>query len=130
MKLKLIALAGLLWLVATECLALGRLFYSPAQRALLDRPPVNIREPEKTAARHSSRVYTSRLDGIVRGQGQAWIWFDGELKKSGSPPLTPIPVDETQITLHWHGRRLILKPGQKLTADENGRITIQEAFGR
>ncbi len=122
-------LTGLLWLAASECQALGKLFFSPAQRALLDRPPVMAKMPKKTATRQSSRTFATRLDGIVRGSSRTWIWFDGKLKKSGSPPLTPIPVDENQVTLYWSGRRLKLKPGQKLTAGKNGTVKIKEAFG-
>ncbi|HHJ40144.1 MAG TPA: hypothetical protein ENJ86_11925 [Methylothermaceae bacterium] len=122
-------LTGLLWLAASECQALGKLFFSPTQRALLDRPPAMAKMPKKTATRQSSRSLATRLDGIVRGSSRTWIWFDGKLKKSGAPPLTPIPVDENQVTLYWRGRRLKLRPGQKLTAGKNGTVRIKEAFG-
>ena len=107
--LAVVAMAG-----AAQAQELGRLFFTPEQRASLDARR-RARLPEKPAAAAASPV--TRLDGFVkRSGGPSTVWVDGEALPASGPddarilerreaPSVAMPVGE--------GRgRVILKPGQ------------------
>ena len=78
-------------LVAAACVAspasaqeLGRLFFTPEQRAALDQRRA-ARLPDKPALAQESP--TTRVDGFVaRSSGRSTVWVDGEPLPDGAQP--------------------------------------------
>ncbi|MDP2751017.1 MAG: hypothetical protein Q8O31_00185 [Rhodocyclaceae bacterium] len=100
-----------LWLMGLSCnlLAepaperLGRLFFTPEERATIDRPPV-----EKHPSRKRSKKAV-HFDGLVvrsSGHHTAWIngtpWYDGELPEGMMIDLPP--ENPGQATLNVEGK--------------------------
>ena len=96
---------------------LGRLFYSPEQRAALDARRA-ARLPDKPAAATESP--TTRVDGYVRrSSGKSTVWVDGEPLPEGLQ-LEGLRVrrgnDPTKVTVSVgeDGRRVELRVGETL----------------
>lgn len=96
---------------------LGRLFFTPEQRAALDARRA-ARLPDKPAAVAESA--TTRVDGYVkRSSGKSTVWVDGEalpeglqleglrVQRGGDPTRVTISVGED-------GRRIVLRVGETL----------------
>ena len=119
-------IAVLLTLPARPGLAqeLGRLFFTPEQRAELDARR-RARVPDRpTAAVVASP--TTKLDGYVkRSTGPSTVWVNGEPLPAGPGeparigPKVSIPVGEG-------GRRAALKPGEEL---DRGTGEIRDVIG-
>ena len=96
---------------------LGRLFFTPQQRAELDSRR-RARVPDKPAAVVASP--TTRLDGYVkRSGGPSTVWVNGEPLPEGrgqSPRIGTGRRDEGRVavTVGDSGARIGLKPGEVL----------------
>ena len=96
---------------------LGRLFFTPEQRAALDARRA-ARLPDKPAAVAESP--TTRVDGYVkRSSGKSTVWVDGEAMPDGLQ-LEGLRVqrgnDPTRVTvtIGEDGRRIVLRVGETL----------------
>jgi hypothetical protein len=96
---------------------LGRLFFTPEQRAALDSRRA-ARLPDKPAAVAESP--TTRVDGYVkRSSGKSTVWVDGEALPEGLQ-LEGLRVqrgnDPTRVTVTVgeDGRRIVLRVGETL----------------
>ena len=96
---------------------LGRLFFTPEQRAALDARRA-ARLPDKPAAAAESP--TTRVDGYVkRSSGKSTVWVDGEAMPDGLQ-LEGLRVqrgnDPTRVTvtIGEDGRRIVLRVGETL----------------
>lgn len=103
---------------------LGRLFFTPAERAALDARR-KARVPDKPAAAVVASP-TTKLDGYVkRSGGPSTVWVNGEpLPEGGGDgprigPRVSIPVGEG-------GRRAALKPGEVL---DRGTGEVRDVIG-
>jgi hypothetical protein len=107
-------LLAILLLNATACLAqeVGRLFFTPEQRAALDARR-RARVPDKPAAVVVASP-TTRLDGFVkRSGGPSTVWVNGEPLTEGAgdaPRIGP----RISISVGEGGRRAALRPGEVL----------------
>jgi hypothetical protein len=130
MKRALLAFIGLaLGAAADPCAGqqLGRLFFTPEQRATLDERR-KARVPDKPAAAVVASP-TTRLDGYVqRSGGRSTFWVQGESLPEdtpGSPRIDParntvsVPVSEA-------GARVRLKPGEVL---DRGTGQVHDVIG-
>ncbi len=85
-------LAGLLGAMATTgagAQELGRLFFTPEQRAALDAQR-RARVPDKPAATPQAESPVTRVDGAVRrAGGKSTVWVDGEAIPEGAQPGGP-----------------------------------------
>ena len=101
----------------TAAQELGRLFFTPEQRAALDARRA-ARLPDKPAAAAESP--TTRVDGYVkRSSGKSTVWVDGEampdglqieglrVQRGGDPTRVTVTVGEG-------GRRVVLRVGETL----------------
>lgn len=73
---------------ATAQAPLGRLFFTPEERAALDAGRPLHDEPEK-----QTEITPQRLDGIVRrsdGRGTVWINGEAERRRLGSADRAPV----------------------------------------
>ena len=109
--------AALLVLVAQSALAqeLGRLFFTPEQRAALDARR-KARVPDKPAAPMVVSP-TTRLDGYVkRSDGRSTVWMNGEPQTEGSAETPRIGGDSSErlAVPTGEGRRAGMKPGEVL----------------
>jgi hypothetical protein len=98
---------------------LGRLFFTPEQRAALDARR-RTRTPDKPMAAVISP--TVRLDGYVkRSSGHSTVWVNGEsLQDKGHiPSSTDAPVS---VSVGEGAARIKMKPGEVLDRG-NGEIT-------
>ena len=96
---------------------LGRLFFSPEQRAALDARRA-ARMPDKPAAVAESP--TTRVDGYVkRSSGKSTVWVDGEAMPEGLQ-IEGLRVqrgnDPTRVTVTVgeDGRRIVLRVGETI----------------
>ena len=103
---------------------LGRLFFTPEQRAALDGRR-KARVPDKPAAVVVTSP-TTKLDGYVkRSGGPSTVWVNGEPLPEGpgdAPRIDPrvsIPVGEG-------GRRATLRPGESL---DRGTGEVRDVIG-
>ena len=94
---------------------LGRLFFTPEQRAALDSRRA-ARLPDKPAAVVESP--TTRVDGYVkRSSGKSTVWVDGEATPDGLQ-IEGLRVqrgnDPTRVTVTVgeDGRRIVLRVGE------------------
>jgi hypothetical protein len=130
MKRALLAFVGLsLGIAASEPAAqeLGRLFFTPEQRAALDERR-RARVPDRPAAAVVASP-TTRLDGYVkRSGGPSTVWVQGESLPEGaqdSPRIDPtgntvsVPVGEARA-------RIRLKPGEVL---DRGTGEVRDVLG-
>ena len=115
-------LAGIVFAAASTAAAaqeLGRLFFTPEQRAELDAQR-KARVPDKPAAALLESPSTT-LDGYVkRSNGQSTVWLNGEPVTEGADArraqVVPSPNDPSRATLTVGetGRRIPLKVGESL----------------
>lgn len=114
------ALAALMLLCAGHAAAqeLGRLFFTPEQRAALDARRT-ARLPDRPAPVVSASP-TTRIDGYVkRSRGKSTVWVDGEAVPEGAQPeglRLRRGDDPTRVTVivGETGRRVDLRIGQTL----------------
>jgi hypothetical protein len=121
------AFTGLiLFLVMQACAAqeLGRLFFTPEERAVLDARR-RARVPDKPSAAVVVSP-TTRLDGYVkRSRGPSTVWVNGEPLPEGTGeaprigPRVSVPAGEG-------GRRAALRPGEVL---DRGTGEVRDVIG-
>ena len=117
---------GLLGAVPAAAQELGRLFFTPEQRAALDARRA-ARLPDKpTVARESP---TTRVDGYVaRSSGRSTMWVDGEALPDGSQPdglrvQRGRDAGKVTVTFGEQARRIEMRVGETLdrsTGDVKG----------
>jgi hypothetical protein len=94
---------------------LGRLFFTPEQRAALDARR-KARVPDKPMATVVASP-TTRVDGFVqRSGGPSTVWVNGEALPEG-PGELPRIGPRVSVPLGEGGRRAALKPGQTIDRD-------------
>jgi hypothetical protein len=123
--------AGLiLALVAGNCLGqeLGRLFFSPEQRAALDARR-KARMPDKPAAVVVTSP-TTKVDGYVkRSAGPSTVWVNGEALPEGAgeaPRIGRGADGRVSVPVGEGGRRAALKPGEVL---DRGTGEVRDVIG-
>ena len=103
---------------------LGRLFFTPEQRAALDARR-KARVPDKPAAAVVASP-TTRVDGFVkRSSGPSTVWVNGEPLPEGSgdaPRIGP----RVSVPLGEAGRRANLRPGETL---DRGTGEVRDVIG-
>jgi hypothetical protein len=103
---------------AAQSQELGRLFFTPEQRAALDARR-KARVPDKPAATPVVAAPTTRVDGFVRrSQGPSTVWVNGgtvDEAVPGNDARVSVPVGDG-------GARVRLKPGETLDRG-NGEVT-------
>lgn len=109
---------------------LGRLFFTPGQRASLDERR-NARLPDKPAAVPPSP--TTRVDGFVRRSGgKSTVWLDGQAVREGAQPegLTVRgAADPSRVTVTVPGesrRRVQMRVGETL---DRGSGAVKDVIG-
>ncbi len=106
---------------------LGRLFFTPAQRAALDARR-KARMPDRPAEPMLASPI-SRIDGYVkRSQGPSTVWMNGESLSESSPEAPRIegPGRGVSISVGESGRRVRLKPGESL---DRGSGEVKDVIG-
>ena len=127
------ALAVLLLLVAAAAQAdeLGRLFFTPAERATLDARR-RARVPDRPAAAVIISPVT-RIDGYVkRSEGPSTVWMNGESVLEGLPDAPRIDATagsgdgRVSVPVGDNGRRVELKPGEAI---DRGNGEVKDVIG-
>lgn len=120
---------SLLWPGAAQAQELGRLFFTPEQRAALDARR-KARVPDKPAAAPVTESPTTRVDGTVRRQGgKSTVWVNGEAigetprgpkpSQQGARVSVPVPVGEGE-------QRYDLRVGETL---DRGSGEVRDVIG-
>lgn len=125
----LVALALAVALPARAEEPLGRLFFTPEQRAALDARR-KARVPDKPAAAMITSPVT-RIDGYVkRSQGPSTVWLNGESLGEGAgdaPRIEPgRGAGDVSVSVGENGRRIRLKPGESL---DRGSGEVKDVIG-
>lgn len=122
-----IALAVLtLAAAAAQAQELGRLFFTPEQRAALDARR-KARVPDNPASVVAAPV--TRVDGFVkRSAGPSTIWINGEWTTETSPeaPRITEPAPAVSVSVGETGGRVRLKPGETL---DRGNGEVRDVIG-
>lgn len=109
---------------------LGRLFFTPDQRAALDARR-KARVPDKPAAAVVASPST-RVDGYVqRSGGPATVWINGEALTESAPEApridtTRTPSGSVSLTVGEGGNRARLRPGETL---DRGNGEVRDVLG-
>ena len=116
-------LAGMLAFSCAQAQELGRLFYTPEERAALDARR-RARLPDKPAAAPAAAVSpVTRVDGFVRrSAGPSTVWVNGaplDEASPGSDARVSIPTGD-------RGGRVRLKPGETL---DRGTGEVRDVLG-
>jgi hypothetical protein len=120
----------ILAVVSTPCAGqeLGRLFFTPEQRAAFDARR-KARVPDKPAAAVVASP-TTKLDGYVRRSGgPSTVWVNGEPLPEGSADAPRIARDgdpRVSVPLGEGGRRAGLRPGEVL---DRGSGEVRDVIG-
>ncbi len=96
-------LAGLLGAADAGAQELGRLFFTPEQRAALDVRR-RARVPDKPAATPQVESPVTRIDGAVqRSGGKSTVWVNGEAipegAETGAPRVTPRSANPGSVSI-------------------------------
>jgi hypothetical protein len=128
---RLLLLAALaLPLAPAQAQELGRLFFTPEQRAALDARR-KARVPDKAAAASVSSP-TTRLDGYVqRSDGPSTVWVNGEGLLETSPEAPRIGATRrndgrVSVPVGESGARVGLRPGETL---DRGTGEVRDVIG-
>jgi hypothetical protein len=118
-----IALALLLWLPqAAYAQELGRLFFTPEQRAALDARR-KARVPDKPAPMPLVVSPTTRLDGYVRrSDGRSTVWVNG----ASADEAVPQGDGRVSVSVGESRARVRLKPGEVL---DRGSGEVSDVLG-
>ena len=111
---------------AAEAQELGRLFFTPEQRAALDARR-RARLPDNPASVVAAPV--TRLDGFVkRSAGPSTIWINGEWTTESAPEAPRIiePAPSVSVSVGEAGGRVRLKPGETL---DRGNGEVRDLIG-
>lgn len=126
----LLALALFSLFYNVEAQELGRLFFTPDQRAALDARR-KARVPDKPAAALVVSP-TTRLDGFVkRSAGPSTVWVNGESLQEHSPEAPRIQAGRAgeprvSVNVGDSSRRATLKPGEVL---DRGNGEVRDVIG-
>ncbi len=119
---RLALVIGIVFTTVVSAQELGRLFFTPEQRAALDARR-KARIPDKAAPTPSVASPTTRLDGYVRrSDGRSTVWVNGERVDEASPRAdgrVPVTVGESDA-------RVPLKPGEVL---DRGSGEVEDVLG-
>ncbi len=119
---RLALVIGIVFTTVVSAQELGRLFFTPEQRAALDARR-KARIPDKAAPTPSVASPTTRLDGYVRrSDGRSTVWVNGERVDQASPRAdgrVPVTVGESDA-------RVPLKPGEVL---DRGSGEVEDVLG-
>ena len=105
---------------------LGRLFFTPEQRAALDARR-KARVPDRAAPLVAAPV--TRVDGFVkRSAGPSTVWINGESLTENAPEAPRIDARGSGVSLSVgeSGQRLRLKPGETL---DRGNGEVRDVLG-
>jgi len=115
---------------AAQSQEVGRLFFTPDQRANLDQRR-KARVPDKPAAATVVSPVT-RVDGYVkRSAGPPTVWINGESVPENAPEAPRIdggrdPSGSVSISVGESGKRMRLKPGESL---DRGNGEVHDVIG-
>lgn len=119
---RLVLVLGITFSTLVSAQELGRLFFTPEQRAAMDARR-KARVPDKPAAAPAVASPTTRLDGYVRrSDGRSTVWVNGERADEASPRSdgrVPVTVGESEA-------RVPLKPGEEL---DRGSGEVRDVLG-
>ena len=122
-------LAGLLGAAGAEAQELGRLFFTPEQRAALDARR-KARVPDKPAAAAQVEQPQTRVDGAVRRSGgKSTVWVNGEAIPE-NPKADGARVQQkgsVSIPLGEGAQRYELRVGETL---DRGSGEVRDVVGR
>ena len=127
--MRLLLLAAVFFAPAADAQGLGRLFFTPEQRAALDARR-KARVPDKSGPAAVSP--TTRLDGYVqRSQGPSTVFMNGESLLETSPEAPRIGVTRrddgrVSVPVGESGARVGLKPGETLDRSSG---QVRDAIG-
>ena len=128
MRLATLLVLFLVFAPCAQAQELGRLFFTPQQRADLDARR-KARVPDKPAAAAVASPVT-RLDGYVkRSGGPSTVWINGESVTEGSPDAPRIdrgPSGSVSIGVGEGGGRVRMKPGESL---DRGNGEVHDVIG-
>ena len=115
---------------ASQAQELGRLFFTPEQRASLDARR-KARVPDKPAAVVVASPVT-RVDGYVkRSAGPSTVWINGESVPENAPEAPRIDTSRgasgsVSISVGEAGSRVRLRPGETL---DRGNGEVRDVIG-
>jgi len=121
-RLCFLALVALAWAPPGEAQELGRLFFTPEQRAALDSRR-RARVPDKPAPTPIAVSPITRLDGYVRrSEGPSTVWVNGTTLDDATPGRD----QRVSVPIGDGGVRVRLRPGETL---DRGSGEVRDLLG-
>lgn len=125
-----VLLAALLGGAAARAQELGRLFFTPEQRAALDARR-KARVPDKPAAAPQVESPITRVNGAVqRSGGRSTVWVNGEAIPEGAPTGAPQPAPASpgrvSLPAGDNAQRYDLRVGESL---DRGSGEVRDVIG-
>lgn len=121
-----------LWAAGAQAQELGRLFFTPEQRAALDARR-KARVPDKPATTPVTESPVTRVDGAVRRSGgKSTVWVNGETIPEGAQPgsaqATPKAAAPGRVSIPAGegAQRLDLRVGESL---DRGSGEVRDVIG-
>ena len=125
-------LIGPLGAASAEAQELGRLFFTPEQRAELDARR-KARVPDKPAAATQAEAPITRINGAVqRGGGKSTVWVNGEMiqedAQADGPRVAPRSPNPGRVSIPASEgpQRLDLRVGESL---DRGSGEVRDVLG-
>lgn len=108
--------------------ALGRLFYTPEQRARMDvarQHERNVRIDEEESAPQSANIL---LNGVItRSDGKSTLWINNRLQNEASPSATVSKRGEVRVVTPGTKQSVPLKVGQSIDMNSG---QVEEIYRR
>lgn len=134
MRLRILALSLAAFVAAGASAQddLGRLFFTPAQRAALDAGK-HIKQPRKTEARTPRKPSAITLNGVVlRSDGDRTVWINDHVYHDRDPSgmkiqASPKSPGIAEIRIHGAKKTLELRVGQTYRRAAGNAIEVEPA---
>jgi hypothetical protein len=111
--------------------ALMRLFYTPAERALIDLKRHAVKKPTQVKSKRQEQTQRIEVKGYLKRKGQPdTVWLNSVNTLKSNKPLSDVKVLRVQsngkVKLRVSGKGIVkIKPGQIVTRNKK---SIREAY--
>lgn len=125
MKILLFTLAAFISTHAAAEQALMKLFYTPAERALIDLKRHAVKKPTQVKSKRKEQTQRIEVKGYLKRKGQPdTVWLNSVNTLKSNKPLSDVKVLRVQsngkVKLRVSGKGIVkIKPGQIVTRNKN-----------
>ncbi len=112
----------IIWIFPHEAQALGRLFFTPAERRELSHGYASAVSEVPAIPKAATLM---KVNGWLESGRRKRLWLNGRMRVEGASPAG-LRVSDEVVRLRWQGRWLEMKPGQVVHKGLDGNFRIDE----